>query len=462
MSDSNKEINHIVQSRLLLGRQQIFTDVSEITSENITKVMGDAYQKHLKNRNEIEYLYNYYRGKQAVLERSKANHTEICAKITENTAAEIVDFWTGWLCGEPIQYVSVSGDNSEAAAKLNLLCNGVSKSAVDKEIVNWAMICGVGYRYIDAGTKKQYSLDPRQTFIVRRNNYTKDPIAAVVYSTSDDGTNHYDVYTKDMYYSMTGTTEPVVDKSQPLALGSLPIIEYDANVTRQGSFERALPLLDAINELQSNRLDGVAQQIQGLLVLTNADIPDGTSADEVRRLGIIRLISTDGNKADINEIVTKLDQTAMQTFKKDLYEAALRISGVPATGNANTGDSSNNGAVILKNGWQGAEARAKDFELLFKRSDKESLAVLKRIYSVNDIVDFDVADIDPHFTRRQYEDINAKSQVLLNLLNTKFVSPRLAFAVCGLFTDPEAAYKESEAWASAQAKEETTNAVNAV
>ena len=37
----------------------------------------------------------------------------------------------------------------------------------------------------------------------------------------------------------------------------IPIFEYPANNARLGSFEIVLPLLDAINNIASNRMDGL-------------------------------------------------------------------------------------------------------------------------------------------------------------------------------------------------------------
>ena len=48
----------------LRGRREIFTDVTEITKENICKVMDEAFETHLLNAMEIEYLQNYEKGKQ--------------------------------------------------------------------------------------------------------------------------------------------------------------------------------------------------------------------------------------------------------------------------------------------------------------------------------------------------------------------------------------------------------------
>ena len=49
-------------------------------------------------------------------------------------------------------------------------------------------------------------------------------------------------------------------------------------------------------------------------------------------------------------------------------------------------------------------------------------------------------DIDFKFTRRNYEAIQSKSQVLCEMLNNPKIHPRLSFESCGLFVDPESAY----------------------
>ena len=58
-------------------------------------------------------------------------------------------------------------------------------------------------------------------------------------------------------------------------------------------------------------------------------------------------------------------------------------------------------------------------------------------------VDLFLRDIDFKFTRRNYENIQSKSQVLDTLLKNNKVHPLLAFESSGLFVDPESAYNLS-------------------
>ena len=88
----------------LFGRTVIYSDVDEITDGNVVDVLTKAETVHSKNRTQINYLYNYYKGDQPVLARVKDVRPEINNKIVVNRANEIVTFFTGYTFGKPVQY----------------------------------------------------------------------------------------------------------------------------------------------------------------------------------------------------------------------------------------------------------------------------------------------------------------------------------------------------------------------
>ena len=171
--DTDKSLS---QTRNMYGRRKIHTSVKEITEENIVNVLSKTLGVHWMNASEIDYLYRYYRGDQPVRYRQKDVRPEICNKIVENRANEIVSFKVGYLCGEPIQYVSRAGGDktTEAINLLNEYMFAEDKASQDQEIVEWQMICGTAYRLVlpddpnieDEAPFEIYTLDPRRTFIV--------------------------------------------------------------------------------------------------------------------------------------------------------------------------------------------------------------------------------------------------------------------------------------------------------
>lgn len=442
--DENKPVQ---KTREMHGRRVIKSSVREITRDNVVDVLTKALVTHDLNRSEIEYLWNYYRGKQPILNRVKDVRPEICNKIVENRANEIVSFKVGYLCGEPIQYVSRNGNEqiTKAITALNELMFAEDKATQDQEIVEWQMICGTAFRLVlpdtpgdeDEAPFEMYTLDPRDTFIVYSNDIGNKPLMAVKYARDEETqVTTYSVYTENRYFLIEDT---IVKENKPHALDMIPIFEYPANNARLGSFEIVLPLLDMINNIESNRMDGMEQTIQAFIKFVNCDI---TAEDftQLKELGAIKVKSVDGANADVDIVTNDLNQDQSQTLKEDCYNAILTICGMPnRNGGSSTSDTG--AAVLLRDGWSLAEARAKDSEHIFKKSEKKMLKLVLRICrDLADGIDLHLRDIDMKFTRRNYEAIQSKSQVLISMLEQPKIHPLLAFEHSGLFTDPESAY----------------------
>ena len=452
-----------METRHLFGRTVITNDEVEITDSNIIDILDKAMAAHMKNRGEIQYLWDYYRGKQPILMREKKVRPEICNRIVENRANEIVSFKVGYLCGEPIQYIGRNGSDSvsKAISELNEMMFSENKASQDKRIAEWQSICGTAYRLVlpdirkgeDDAPFEMYTLDPRDSFVVYSNEVGGRSLIGVKYCTTDDNDTICSVYSDRHYWKVKNGK---VIESTDNKLGMIPIIEYPANSARLGAFEIVLPLLDAINTVSSNRIDGIEQFIQAFVKFINCDITKEQYL-EFLEMGAIKVKSADGLVADVDIVSNELNQMQTQTLVDHLYQTVLTICGMPSMSNGSTSDSSNNGAVILKNGWQGAETRAKDSELMFKEAEQKVLKIVLCIIRNTrglsaDLYALRLKDISMQFTRRNYENIQSKSQVLTSMLQQPKIHPRLAFENCGLFIDPERAYSVSKEYSEEQEK----------
>lgn len=437
------------ETRYMSGRRIIKTCATSINRENIIDVLYKSLSIHDLNRSEIEYLWNYYRGEQPIRNRVKEVRPEICNRIVENRANEIVSFKVGYLCGEPIQYVSRKG-GEEIVKQINILNEMMfaeDKAAQDQEIVEWQMICGTAYRLVlpdepndvDEAPFEMYTLDPRDTFVVYSNEIGNKPLMAVKYSKDDNEVINYSIYTDDMYYLVKdGLLVEVI----PHALGMIPIFEYPANNARLGAFETVLSLLDAINNTTSNRIDGIEQFIQAFWKFVGCNL-DEEKFNRFKELGAILVPPNDnGGKIDVDLIVKELNQTQSQTVKDDLYNTILTICGMPnRNGGSSTSDTG--AAVELRDGWTMAETYAKKSENMFKLAEKKMLKLVLHICREMGGLNLMLKDIDMRFTRRNYEAIQSKSQVLISMLNNPKIHPQLAFQHSGMFSDSESAYTMS-------------------
>lgn len=455
--------------RTLFGRRVIYTDVAEVTAGNVIDVLQKALFIHLQNQADIDYLYRYYRGDQPILSREKDVRPEINNKIVENRANEIVSFKVGYLMGEPVQYVSRSDDEgiAKSVMQLNDYVLSEDKPAKDKELADWFHICGTSYRMIlpddmadveeDEAPFEIFTLDPRFCFVVYSTALGNPPLMGVKYILKEDGTLVFSCYTQDHYYEVNNTW--AILHSEPQYLG-IPIIEYPANKARLGAFEIVIPLLDAINTVESNRLDGVEQFVQALMLFHNVDI-SSEDFGKLKELGAIKFKDIDAQtKAEIQYLTSEMNQAQTQTLVDSMYNTVLTICGMPnRNGGSSTSDTGS--AVIMRDGWSAAEARAKDSELMFKRSEKEFLKLLLRICRDLGDLTLKLSGLEIRFTRRNYENITEKANVLTMMLSNPKIAPVLAFTHSGLFSDPQLAYKMSMEYMEEQErKQEEINAGN--
>lgn len=439
----------------LFGRTVIYSPEEEITRDNLLDVLDMATGIHEDNQADIQYLYDYYRGKQPVLERKKTVRPEIQNNIVENRANEIVSFKVGYLMGEPIQYVNRGSDEYSAELNnLNEFMFSEEKAAKDKELADWFHICGTSYRmvlpnekYVEGEYEAPFvihTLDPRSAFVVYHSGIGHKPLMGVNVIETIEGDTLYAGYTESHYFEVLDDT---ITEWRSHNLKAIPIIEYPANLARLGAFEIVLPLLDAINTTESNRVDGLEQFIQSLLVFKGVDINDETFG-ELKDKGAIK-VPIDG---DVYFIGQQVSQTETQTLVNDMYQSVLTICGMPnRNGGYSTSDTGR--AVIYRDGWSAAESKAKDSELTFKKSEKEFLKLAIWICNEKAVMDLKVGTIEIRFTRRNYENIVEKANVLNMMLNNDKIDPELAFEYCGMFVDPANAYlKSREAYDDSQNK----------
>ena len=443
------------------GRLKIHSDAKEITAQNVVDEVSKAYAVHCRNQTDIAKLWDYYRGRTDILNKEKEIRPEINHKINENRAYEIVKFHKGYVYGEPIQYVrrenTSAKDNDDAiAADINAL-NGymsdANKSACDNSIAEWMYVGGVGYRLTLANKKWTpdgdespftiTSLDPRNTFIVYSSEIDEHPLMAVCCVKRENDEKVFSVYTETQYFEFKEFGK--VDQ-KPNTLGMIPIIEYPAENARLGVFEVAMPLLNALDELQSNRMDDIVQFVNSFLAIIGADLDDETH----QKLQTLKALCLPEG-TDAKYLSATLNQAEVQTLKNDLYQSILTICGAPNR-NGGTSTSDTGSAVILRDGWEAAEARAKATEEIFKCSEKEFLKIVLRIMRDTVGTKLRLTDIAPHFTRRNYDNIASKSQVLIAMLNNPKIHPEVAYASCGMFPDPESAYLQGIAYYEEQMK----------
>ena len=451
-----------------LGRAILTSDrpPGALDGSVVAKILKEIIPDYRANADEIDRLHLFYKGDQPILKRTKTIRPDIKNNVVENRAFEIVEFKKGYEFSHPIQYTNAGYNEPSRIDALNTYARLDGKDAKDVEIAEWMYICGVGYRIclpnlrndVDHAPYYTMAVDPRTAFVVYDNTVARDVLLSgtCIVKNGDDGRELYvySVYTEDWYYefTMNGSStdfDKVAPEEKPNALGMHPIIEYRLNASRIGYVELCESLFNAINTVNSNRVDAIEQLVQAIMVFQNCDLPRGEDGEiEMPKSGdAIVVKSTNGLPADVKYIIAQLNQDQTQTVKEDLLDAIYEICGVPDRKTRGNGGGDTGQAVVLRDGWGAAEARAKTTEHLFKQSEYQYLRIVLHICrdttsSAGEIGELSLRDVDIRFTRNRSDNMLTKSQTLETLLRNG-VNPEDAYETCELFGDPTAVWNKS-------------------
>lgn len=430
------------------GRKIIHTKVNKITKENIVKELNKALSVHNQNAREIDYLDKYYRGDQPILYRKKVNRPEVNNKIVMNLAYELVERKVADICAEPIQYVLRGTDEnkSKEITQLNIIMDSESKQECDIDICRWRSICGTAYRFVgkneddellDESDFELISEDPRYTFIVYYSN--NKPAFSCQIREGEDGETIYFCYTKGEWFRIV---DGKIKKDGLNGNGAIPVIEYPNNSRRLSDIEITIGITDAINTLQSDRINGIEQFVSAWIKFVNCEI-DKKAFREMRQEGALVVKSNNGtdNKADVDVMTSELNQTEGQVVFNDLFERFLSIQGLANRSNNNSGGDTGN-AVSLRNGHYDAGLRTAINEPILKKSERMSLKIILNRLQINKKFTLMPSDIEIHINHNKLDNMLVKAEVLQILLDCGIHYKR-AIKTVDMFSDPEQVAIES-------------------
>ena len=403
---------------------------------------------HTQNQYEIEYLDRYYRGDQPILYRQKKVRPEVNHRVVVNFAKKAVDTHTAEMAGEPIQYVLRGTDEkkSEEIARLNKLMDGEDKEESDIELCRWRSICGTAYRFIGNDDDKSRLLDespfwisvedPRNTFVAYYS-YSKKPAFSCQIRKNAEGNTVYYVFTDTLWFKIIG--KEIIDAGVN-GNGAIPVIEYPNNSRRLSDIEITISITDEINEMTSDRGNGIEQFVSAWIKFVNCEI-DTEEFQKMRDLGALSVKSNNAdNKADVDVMTNELNQSQTQVAMSDLFEKFLLVQGMAnrqANGGADTGS-----AVELRNGHFDAEQMAEIVEPIFKKAERAMLRIVLNRLRIKEKCTLVPSDIEIKISRSKSDNMLTKAECLQILLQCGVAYSR-AIKTVGLFSDPEQVAVES-------------------
>lgn len=458
------------------GRRKIFTGVDKITKDNVIEVVENALLTHNQNVQEIEWLFQLYRGSDAVIKERKRTgpNEEVNYKAFVSYYSLIADYAANLFMQNPTVFVNADGEEevSEELIKLGKIHRDINKYARDKETALHAAICGVGYRFIEQDRKriiKDSVISPRNTFSMYGDD-TDDQSEAMVYLTTeldsepslakneiidqtllnDQNLQRRTVYTDEYVYTwLAGDTEVKVTEAQPWGC---PIVEYRLNPFYIGSFERVTTLIHLMSVLRSDGVNGVVQSVAGFIFGKNIGLPmlseDDTEGERREKLKVVDQFRSDLKKyrqmfvEDGKESIASIDYIETELFNSDidiLYEGLKDdIITITRTPNSvmNMGASGKTGAASIASGGDQAIDNAKSAEPFWFESLRDQTRIeLKILEYMKEPLKLSTGDIDFAMQRSVRVDITQATQAFANLTR-EGVTIADAAEIAGITEDP--------------------------
>ena len=427
------------------GRKIAYTDVESITAENVVSVVGSCIGVFNTNKPIISYLWNYYKGDQPIRYRTKVSRDDIINKIVENHAYEFVQFKTGQTYGEPAQYISRKDDEriNKAVDELNDYMVDANKQEKDIKSGEWQSAVGTSFKAVQKTNGdipfRIVAPTPLNTFVIYSRE-TEEPMLAVQELKDENGEWYKLCFSENMEFKIKNS-ELVYSKLH--VFGGIPIVEYPNNAERISDIELVIDILDAMNNMQSNRMDAIEQFVQSWVKFVNCDV-DEEQFQKMKMLGALVVKSNNGteNKADVDIMTQELNQTESQVVKDDLYDDAITILAIPSKQSNTGGDTQ--GAVELRNGWDFSKTRAKLKDPFVKSAEKRLAKVILNILRIsgNDLK-ITARDFDVQINHSPTDNMVVKCQALQYLLQCG-IHPLIAIKTVGLWGDAEKVFMLSK------------------
>lgn len=440
--------NEIVRGRY--GRKVSRVNASAVDENNVVSIVGKGTSAFIYNKTAIDYLWNYYHGDQPILYRNKVIRDDVVNRIVENHAYEIVAFKVGQTYGEPVQFIARTDEDAitQAVDRLNDYVKDAHKHVRDITSGEWQSATGTSFKavqYTAVGSDVPFRLvvpTPMNTFVVY-SAWTEEPLVAVQELKDANGETYKQCFTAT-HECQIRNSKIVAGTWKPHAYGAIPIVEYPNNAERISDIELVITMLDAINNMQSNRMDSIEQFVQSWIKFVNCAIDKETFA-EMKQAGALVVKSNNGdNKADVDIMTQELNQSESQVAKNDLWENVLTISAIPKLEGNTGGDTQ--GAVELRNGWDFSKSRARMKDPYVEESEKRLAKVILnciRVRKGESECKITVRDIDVNINHSPLDNLLVKCQAMQYLLQCG-VHPLYAMKTAGLWGDVEKVFSLSE------------------
>ena len=381
-------------------------------------LLEGVLREHGRKAERYRRLREYYLGKTDILDRRRAPGLPN-NRVSHPFARYIVTVTTGYLAGQGVNY-RTDGENREALRQIGEMYRAADIPSVDVENARNAAIYGRGVEYIcpgPDGEPRAYALNPESAFVVYEDDIRHKPLFGVYASRETDldgapGPLKALAVTDRCVTLFSRTGEGFVRlSSSPHFFGGVPMVEYWNDENEKGDFEWVMPLMDAYDALQSDRLNDKDQFADKLLVLTGCTMEtDENGRPPWLQLRMDKALCLPDGDASAQYLTGEMNESGNEILRSSLANDIHKLSLVPdLTDEKFAGNMS---GVAMKYKLMGLEQLAGVKRQWFSEGLKARMALFAAWLRLKGGPELDVGRVTPVFTRALPENLSETAGVV--------------------------------------------------
>lgn len=381
-------------------------------SKQLTPDMIEKYiEKNRSNEARKQKLINYYKGKQAICNRTMEDASKPNNKVASPYGHYITDIMTGYFMGEPITYNS---DNEDMLENIKAIFNYNDEASENSELAQCASICGEAYEmlYLDEDKNIRFkNLGALGCIPIYDNTVEEELLYFIRYYEDEDIvtgaiTRYIEVYSRnDIVLYEQNVGEMRLMDIKPHQFGLVPIIVYKNNEECIGDFELVISLIDAYDKTQSDSVNDLEYFEDAYLVLSGMM---GTEAEDIRAMKENRVMLLD-NDANAEWLTKSINDTYLENLKSRIEEDIHKFSSCPNMTDSEF--SANASGVAIKYKVMGLENTTSKKERAFKKGIQRRLELIcNMLYILG--YNYSYMDIEINFKRNLPSNLTESADVI--------------------------------------------------
>lgn len=379
----------------------------ELTEAKLKSILTSFY---MNEKPKLEKYYNYYVGKQDILNKHYADSSKPCNRVVVNFCNQIVQQYLGFNIGIPVTY--------EVDQEIQDILNYNDVTDKDNLLLRNALIYGKSFElnYLDNEGQNRFDcIDTRYGIDIYGDDLQQDELKYFIRMYCVDNTDkleindnwRVEVYDKNnvyLYKCNYNFTDLKIINIRKNFFSQVPVTVLSLNEEEQSIFAQIISLQDSYNKLISSEVDDWESFVDCYLILKNVQ----ADTEDINKMKVNRVLLLD-NDSSAGYLTKNVNNTQIENMLDNIKELIFKMSNAPDFSDPNFMGNSGKALQYKLTGFNNISKAIMD---RMERTLRKRIELIQDIGKIKGVNDF--ADVRIKFT----QNIPADEAEIANMVNS--------------------------------------------